>query len=78
DALRTVAKFGNFSEAWAFMTAVAMEAEKRDHHPDWSNAYNVVEISLRTHSQNRITLKDLELAEAIEIWGKRLGAVGWQ
>lgn len=60
-------EFKNFSEAFAFMTRVALEAEKMDHHPDWSNAYNKVEISLCTHSAGAIvTEKDRKLAKKID------------
>lgn len=60
-------EFKNFSEAFAFMTRVALEAEKMDHHPDWSNAWNKVEISLSTHSAGRIvTEKDRKLAKKID------------
>ena len=59
--------FRDFSEAFAFMTRVALEAEKRDHHPDWKNGYNVVEIWLSTHSKgDTVTAKDRELAGAID------------
>lgn len=60
-------QFKNFSEAFAFMTRVALEAEKMDHHPDWSNAYNTVEIHLSTHSAgNVVTDKDRKLAQKID------------
>ena len=60
-------EFKNFSEAFAFMTRVALEAEKMDHHPDWSNVYNKVEISLSTHSAGDIvTEKDRKLAKKID------------
>jgi len=59
--------FKNFSEAFAFMTRVALEAEKMDHHPNWSNVWNTVEISLNTHSAGDIvTGKDRELAKKID------------
>ncbi len=59
-------KFKNFIEAFAFMTRVAKEAEKMDHHPEWTNNYNTVEIWLNTHSEgNIITNKDHELAKRI-------------
>ena len=59
--------FKDFSEAFAFMTRVALEAEKRDHHPNWSNVYNIVEVSLSTHSAGDVvTGKDRELAKAID------------
>ncbi|HUW80774.1 MAG TPA: 4a-hydroxytetrahydrobiopterin dehydratase [Acidocella sp.] len=58
-------KFTSFAEAWSFMTHVALLAEKMDHHPDWSNSYNKVEISLSTHDAGGVTKKDLALAQAI-------------
>jgi 4a-hydroxytetrahydrobiopterin dehydratase len=57
--------FGNFSEAFAFMTRVALLAEQRDHHPDWSNSWNKVTIDLITHAKGAITANDTVLAEGI-------------
>ena len=60
-------QFKNFSEAFAFMTRVALEAEKTDHHPEWLNVYNKVEIWLSTHDAgNTVTEKDRQLAAAID------------
>ncbi|HEY8595866.1 MAG TPA: 4a-hydroxytetrahydrobiopterin dehydratase [Devosiaceae bacterium] len=59
-------KFGDFSEAFAFMTKVAILAEKLDHHPDWSNSYNKVSITLSTHSAGGLTEKDIALAREID------------
>jgi 4a-hydroxytetrahydrobiopterin dehydratase len=59
-------KFRNFINAFSFMTAVALEAEKTDHHPDWSNSYNKVSISLTTHSSKGLTQLDIDLAEKID------------
>lgn len=59
-------KFKDFSAAFAFMARVALLAEKADHHPDWSNSYNRVEIALRTHDKDAVTQKDIDLATAIE------------
>ncbi len=60
-------EFKNFSEAFAFMTRVALEAEKADHHPLWTNVYNKVEIWLNTHSAGDIvTEKDYDLAKKID------------
>jgi 4a-hydroxytetrahydrobiopterin dehydratase len=60
-------QFKNFSEAFAFMTRVALEAEKMDHHPSWTNVYNTVEITLNTHSEGDIvTEKDRKLAKKID------------
>lgn len=59
--------FGDFKEAFAFMTRVAFLAEEHHHHPNWSNVYNSVEIGLTTHDAgNIITEKDRKLAEAID------------
>lgn len=60
-------EFSNFSEAFAFMTRVAMEAEKMDHHPLWTNVWNTVEIWLSTHDAgNIVTEKDRKLAAIID------------
>ena len=55
-------RFATFVEAFAFMTKVALLAEKRDHHPDWSNVYNVVRVHLSTHDAGGVTERDFELA----------------
>jgi 4a-hydroxytetrahydrobiopterin dehydratase len=60
-------EFKDFSEAFAFMTRVALEAEKMDHHPRWTNVWNTVEIWLNTHDAGDIiTGKDRDLAEKID------------
>ena len=60
-------QFKNFSEAFAFMTRVAMEAEKMDHHPLWTNVYNTVEIWLNTHDAGDVvTDKDIKLSAKID------------
>ena len=59
-------KFKNFVNAFAFMTSVAMQAEKMDHHPDWSNIYNTVNIKLNSHDVNGITQLDFDLAGSID------------
>jgi 4a-hydroxytetrahydrobiopterin dehydratase len=60
-------KFRNFSEAFAFMTRIALEAEKMDHHPRWTNVYNEVEIWLNTHDAgDTVTDKDRKLAKKID------------
>jgi 4a-hydroxytetrahydrobiopterin dehydratase len=58
--------FKTFSDAFAFMTRVALAAEKAGHHPDWSNSYNKVEITLSTHDAGGLTEKDIALAKAID------------
>ena len=61
-------QFKNFSEAFAFMTRVAIEAEKMDHHPEWKNAWNTVEIWLSTHDAGDIvTEKDEQLSKKIDL-----------
>jgi 4a-hydroxytetrahydrobiopterin dehydratase len=59
-------EFADFGGAFAFMTRVALEAEKADHHPDWSNVWNRVDILLSTHSEGGVTGKDIALAKRIE------------
>lgn len=67
NPLKKTFKFNNFVEAFAFMTKVALIAEKMNHHPNWSNVYNTVEIALCTHDAgNMVTEKDRKLAEAID------------
>jgi 4a-hydroxytetrahydrobiopterin dehydratase len=58
--------FADFADAFAFMTRVAAAAEEMDHHPDWSNAWNKVDIALSTHSAGGVTALDLALARAID------------
>jgi 4a-hydroxytetrahydrobiopterin dehydratase len=65
--------FDDFGAAFAFMTGVAIAAEKADHHPDWSNAWNKVEIALSTHSEGGITECDVALARTIDAFAARLG-----
>lgn len=57
--------FADFSEAFGFMTRVALAAEKADHHPDWSNSWNTVTIDLVSHDAGGLTERDVALAEAI-------------
>jgi 4a-hydroxytetrahydrobiopterin dehydratase len=64
--------FDDFGAAFAFMTGVAIAAEKADHHPDWSNSWNKVEIALSTHSEGGITAKDVALAHTIDALAARL------
>ena len=59
-------KFKDFSEAFAFMARVAMTAEKHDHHPEWSNVYNRVAITLTTHDAGGLSERDVKMARAID------------
>lgn len=59
-------QFKDFVEAFSFMTAVALIAEKSAHHPDWKNVYNKVTVSLNTHDADGLTAKDFDLAKAID------------
>jgi 4a-hydroxytetrahydrobiopterin dehydratase len=63
-------KFADFGEAFAFMTRVAMLSEKADHHPEWSNVWNRVDILLTTHSAGGLTAKDITLAKSIDALGR--------
>lgn len=58
--------FGDFSEAFAFMARVALLAEKADHHPEWSNVYNRVDILLTTHDADGLSQRDIDMARAID------------
>ena len=66
DAMTRELVFKDFNRAFAFMTQVALAAEKRDHHPEWFNVYNKVRITLSTHDAGGITQKDIELARFID------------
>lgn len=59
-------KFASFVKAFGFMTQVAIEAEKMNHHPDWRNVYNNVEVNLVTHDASAITTQDFKLAKIID------------
>ncbi|NIA27838.1 MAG: 4a-hydroxytetrahydrobiopterin dehydratase [Desulfobulbaceae bacterium] len=64
-AVTTTIEFTNFVEAWGFMSEIAIEAEKLDHHPEWSNVYNRVAITLTTHDASGLTERDIALAGKI-------------
>ena len=66
DAIQKSFKFADFNQAWGFMTRVALAADKADHHPEWSNVYNKVEIVLSTHDAGGVTAKDVALAKFID------------
>ena len=62
DAIRKVFRFGSFGDAISWMVRVSFHAEKMNHHPEWSNVYNRVEVSLTTHHAGGLTVKDVKLA----------------
>jgi 4a-hydroxytetrahydrobiopterin dehydratase len=65
-AIRRGFRFRDFNEAWGFMSRVALLAERQNHHPEWSNTWNHVEITLSTHEAHGLTKRDLRLAQAID------------
>lgn len=67
DALTRSFLFADFSEAFAFMTRVALLAEKFDHHPEWSNVWNRVDILLTTHDAGGLSERDVRMAQAVEL-----------
>ncbi|HEX8216316.1 MAG TPA: 4a-hydroxytetrahydrobiopterin dehydratase, partial [Allosphingosinicella sp.] len=69
-------RFRDFSEAFGFMTRVAIEAEKADHHPDWSNSWNKVEIALTSHDAGGLTARDAALAARIDAIAAQLAPGG--
>jgi len=66
NAIHTTIEFSDFKDCFTVMTRIAFEAEKLNHHPDWSNVYNKLSISLSTHEADGLTEKDFQLAEIID------------
>jgi len=66
DFITKVFRFDDFSAAWAFMSRVALLAEKMDHHPEWFNVYNRVDVTLTTHDAGGVTEKDVKMAEFMQ------------
>lgn len=66
DAIRKIWKFASFSEAWGFMSRVALVAERMNHHPEWTNIYNTVDVTLTTHDCDGLSRLDLDLARAMD------------
>ena len=66
-AIEKTFHFGNFNAAFGWMTRAAIKAEKLDHHPEWFNVYNRVEVRLTTHDKNGLTTLDADLAKAMDV-----------
>ena len=76
DRIRRDFTFDDFTQAFSFMTQVALAAEKRDHHPEWSNVYNRVAIVLTTHDVGGLSPKDIELSRCIDELHARFAKAG--
>jgi 4a-hydroxytetrahydrobiopterin dehydratase len=74
DAIAKKFAFRNFSQAFGWMTRVALAAEKMNHHPEWTNAYRTVEVTLTTHSAGGLTRRDVELAQKMDQLAASAGA----
>ncbi len=66
DAIQRSFRFRDFSQAWGFMTRAALLAEKADHHPEWFNVYNRVDVTLTTHDAGGLSARDVALAQAMD------------
>ena len=66
DAITRTYQFKSFSQAWGFVSRVALYAEKEDHHPEWTNVYGRVDVTLSTHTAGGVTEKDVALARKME------------
>jgi 4a-hydroxytetrahydrobiopterin dehydratase len=73
EAITRTFTFGDFNEAFGFMTRAALVAEKKDHHPEWKNVYKTVEVVLATHDARGVTRLDIELALAMNAIARQLG-----
>ena len=73
EAIGRIYSFKDFNEAFGFMTRVALIAEKRDHHPEWRNVYRIVEVVLATHDAGGVTLRDIDLARAMDAIAGQFG-----
>lgn len=66
DAIRKTFRFGDFNEAFGFMSRIALKADQMDHHPEWFNVYNKVDVLLSTHDADGVTTLDLDLARFMD------------
>jgi 4a-hydroxytetrahydrobiopterin dehydratase len=76
DAIQRTYRFADFTAAFAFMTRCALTAEKLDHHPEWFNVYNRVEVTLTTHDAGGVTELDVKLATFMDMAAKTAGSTG--
>ena len=74
EAMARTFVFKDFNEAFGFMSRVALVAEKNDHHPEWRNVYRTVEVVLATHDAGGVTVRDIDLAKAMNAIAAQLGA----
>jgi 4a-hydroxytetrahydrobiopterin dehydratase len=72
DAITRQFEFSDFNEAFGFMVRAALVAEKLDHHPEWFNVYNKVEVTLATHDAGGVTERDIKLAQAMDRLAKAI------
>jgi 4a-hydroxytetrahydrobiopterin dehydratase len=72
EAITKTFKFADFSTAFGFMSAIATQAEKADHHPEWFNVYNTVKVTLTTHDADGVTDKDVDLAQKMDALAAKL------
>lgn len=73
DAIEKSYRFRDFNEAFGFMSRVALAAEKMDHHPEWANVWNRVDVVLTTHDAGGVSDKDVTLAKLMDKWAGRAG-----
>lgn len=73
DAIEKTFKFADFKTAFGFMSSCALKAEQMDHHPEWFNVYNRVEVTLTTHDADGVTALDVELAGFMDALAAKLG-----
>ncbi len=76
DAIQKSFRFEDFNQAWGFMSRVALAAEKLDHHPEWCNVYNRVDITLSTHDCGGLSERDIRLAGSIDTHARESSAGG--
>tara|TARA_R110000868_G_scaffold124422_1_gene328978 strand:- start:1821 stop:2123 length:303 start_codon:yes stop_codon:yes gene_type:complete len=73
DAIEKTYRFKDFNEAFGWMTRVALAADKADHHPEWANVYNRVEVVLTTHDAGGVSERDIALAKLMDKWAGKAG-----